>query len=458
MLGRALVVAAAALVFAASANAATPQQLTIPMSDGVQLSCSLTLPDSGSATAGVMLFHGLGGKHQDMEPIATNFLAPAGYAALACDARGHGASGGQFGLDGPRDVQDTKELFTWFSQRIGTTNIGALGISLGGGAVWNALTNAVPFKAAVPIITWTNLITALAPQDLSKSGLIQYLAGLVPTAKWAPDLLAATPGLTTSADLAAAKAVGAARSVTPKLGSITTPTLLVQGRHDFLFDIDQALAAYRELGGPKALYLGDIGHSPAPNPTAELPTIYGTAVRWFDHFLKGLPNGADKMHFSLAHDPWDGGVTFGPGLLPTKTVSVNLPGSTTMTGASGKVVRSVRITGGPHETFGDSTVTVKYSGAANWDRLVAVLAVQGSTTPITAGGVKLTKPSGTATIKLMNESVKVPAGKKLVVYLSSTSLDQNGNPLYIAAVDPSAQITIGKETLKLSVLKKAVSK
>jgi hypothetical protein len=129
-----------------------------------------------------------------------------------------------------------------------------------------------------------------------------------------------------------------------------------------------------------------------------------------------------------------------------------------MTGATGKVVRSVKITGGPHETFGDSTVTIKYSGAKSWDRLVAVLAVQGSTTPITAGGVKLTKPSGTATIKLMDESVKVPAGKKLVVYLSSTSLDQNGNPLYIAAVDPTAQITIGKETLKLSVLKRAVSK
>ena len=448
-----------ALAFTATANAATPQQLTLPMSDGTQLSCSLTLPDSGTATAGVMLFHGLGGKHQDMEPIATNFLVPAGYAALACDARGHGASGGQFGLDGPRDVQDTEELFTWFSQRIGTTNIGALGISLGGGAVWNALTNAVPFKAAVPIITWTNLTTALAPQLLSKSGLVQLLAGYVPTSKWEPDLLATVPGLTSSQDLSAAAAVGASRSETAaQLHGITVPTLLVQGRHDFLFDIDQALTAYRNLGGPKALYLGDIGHAPAPNPTAEQPTLYGLATKWFDRFLKGMPNGVDKTKVVLAHDPWDGKTTAYTGVPPAKAVSVNLPGSTTMTGATGKVVRSVKITGGPHETFGDSTVTIKYSGAKSWDRLVAVLAVQGNNTPITAGGVKLTKPSGTATIRLMNESVKVPAGKKLVVYLSSTSLDQNGNPLYIAAVDPTAQITIGKETLKLSVLKKAVSK
>ena len=67
-----------------------------------------------------MLFHGLGGKHEDMEPLATQFLAPAGYETLECDARGHGLSEGLFGLDGPRDVQDTRELFTWLSARTET--------------------------------------------------------------------------------------------------------------------------------------------------------------------------------------------------------------------------------------------------------------------------------------------------------------------------------------------------
>ena len=95
-----------------------------------------------------------------MEPVATQYLAPAGYASLECDARGHGASEGLFGLDGPRDVHDTRELFTWLTARpeISDTQIGALGISLGGGAVWNAPTSGIPFKAAVPIITWTNLL------------------------------------------------------------------------------------------------------------------------------------------------------------------------------------------------------------------------------------------------------------------------------------------------------------
>jgi branched-chain amino acid transport system substrate-binding protein len=457
---RAFFVAACALALGApAASAATPQQLTFGASDGAKLACSLTLPDSGVATAGVMLFHGLGGKHQDMEPIATQFLAPAGYAAIACDARGHGASDGLFGLDGPRDVQDTRELFDYFAQRIGTTNIAALGISLGGGAVWNAATAGVPFKAIVPIITWTNLLTALAPQALSKSGLVQLLAQQVPTNRWDPQLLAAAQGLTTSADLGPAAALAASRN--PRVASITTPTLLIQSRHDFLFDIDQALTAYRGLGGPKALYVSNFGHSPASTAaTAEFPTLYGYAVKWFDHFLRGTANGVEKTNVVLSHEPWDGKVTSYAGIPATKVIAVNLPGSTTMRGATGKVVRRVRVTGGPHETFGAPTVTVKYSGAQKWDRLVAVLAVQGSSTPITAGGIKLTKAAGVATIRLMNESVRVAAGKKLVLYLGPTSLAQGpSNLLYLSSVaDPAAQITIGKVSLRLPVLKKAVSR
>jgi alpha-beta hydrolase superfamily lysophospholipase len=455
----------AALACGGSARAATPQQLTIAASDGAKLACSLVEPDGAPPTGGwpaVMLFHGLGGKHQDMEPVATQYLAPAGYASLACDARGHGVSEGLFGLDGARDMQDTRELFAWLTARpeISDTQIGALGISLGGGAVWNALISGIPFKAAVPIITWTNLLTALAPQGLSKSGLVQYLAGLVPTSRWDPQVLGASAGLTTSADLTAAAALAASRSPVAKLPTITTPTLLIQGRHDFLFDIDQALSAYRSLKGPKRLYLGDIGHSPASNPPAEQSTYFKEAVTWFDRYLRSLSNGVEtKPSIVLAHDPWDGTPTSYKALPATKTISVTLPGATTMSGATGKVVRSVRITGGPHETFGDSTVVVRYSAAKNWDRLVAVLAVAGNSTPITAGGVKLSASSGKVTIKLMNEAVRVAAGKKLVLYLSSTSIAQDpGDALYLSAVQPGAEITIGRVTLNVSVLKQAVSR
>ena len=458
-----LLAALGALLGAAgSATAATPQQFTFAASDGAKLACSTVVPDTPAPTGGypgVMLFHGLGGRHEDMEPLATQFLAPAGYETLECDARGHGASEGLFGLDGPRDVQDTRELFAYLQSKTGNASIGALGISLGGGAVWNAAVAGVPFKALVPVITWTNLATALAPQGLSKSGLVQLLASLVPQSRWDPDLLAASGSLVTSTNMATVNALAATRSSISKLASLATPTLMIQGRRDFLFDIDQALNAYKVLQGPKRLYIGDLGHAPGQSPaTAPDASLYwGEAVKWFDRFLKGTANGIDKKVFELCHDTFDSHTTAYTTTPPVKVSSVKLPGTTTMSGSGGKVVRSARITGGTHETFGVTKVVVRYSGAQGWDRLVAVLAV--GATPITAGGVKLSAAAGKATITLMDQAVKVPAGKKLTLYLGPTSLAQSSaNALYLASVQPSAQITIGRVTLDVSVLKKAVSR
>ena len=334
-------------------------------------------------------------------------------------------------------MQDTKELFAWLTARpeISDTQIGALGVSLGGGAVWNATTAGVPFKAIVPVITWTNLATALAPQGLSKSGLVQLLASYVPESRWDPELLASKASLITSTNMATVTALAASRSPISKLASTKTPTLLIQGRRDFLFDIDQALAAYKALKGPKRLYLGDLGHPPGISPAIapDATEYWDEAYKWFDRFLNGKANGIDKKVVELGHDPYDGRTTIYTAPPRTKTATVLLPGSTTMSGANGKVARSVRLTGGPNETFGVSTVVVPYSGAKNWDRLVAVLAA--GTTPITAGGVKLSAAKGTATIRLMNQAVRLASGKKLTLYLGSTSLAQSpSNPLYLAAV------------------------
>ncbi|HLY95358.1 MAG TPA: CocE/NonD family hydrolase [Gaiellaceae bacterium] len=443
-----------ALVLAAAFTFAAPQEMTLTASDGVQLSCALVEPDGGAPAGGwpaVMLFHGLGKSHVEMEPLATQFLAPAGYASLMCDARGQGTSGGNFGLDGPRDVQDTRDLFTWLAARpeISDTAIGALGFSLGGGEVWNATVAGVPFKAIVPIITWTNLATSLAPNGLSKSGLIDLLALEIPTSRWDPDLLAAEPALLASSNLATFNTLAAARSPVASLASITTPTLLIQGRHDFLFDIDQAEAAYNALGGPKQLYIGDLGHPPATNPTAELPAIYGRALEWFDRYLKGIA-GTPRPGVELAHDPWDGKTTTYSALPQTKKISVALPGTTTLRNIA-SVARGARLTGGAHETFGDGTVTVRYTNGKSWDRLVAVVTVAGQSSPVTEGGAKITAANGVATIHLFNEAVVIPAGKKVTVTLAPTS------DSYSTGVPKGASITIGRETLALSVLTRAVS-
>lgn len=453
----------AALVLSGSASAATPQQLTFTASDGVTLACSLVVPDGTPPAGGwpaAMLFHGLGQTHLDIEAAALHLFAPAGYASLMCDARGVGASGGLFGLDGPRDVEDARELFAWLTARpeISDTAVGAVGSSLGGGAVWNAAVAGVPFRAIVPAAAWTSLLPALAPGGLAKSGLLTSLAALVPEARWESDLLAARASLLAGTTTNGVGAIAAARSSRAKLASLSVPALLLQGRRDSLFDIDQALAAYRALRGPKRLYIGDFGHAPARNPGAETPTYDREVVRWLDRFVRGVQNGVERLPpIALAHDPWDGKVTAYRLPPETKTLSVSLPGTSTIAGASGKVVRGARFTGGPHETFGPSSVTVRYSNAAGWDRLVAVVAV--GPEAIAAGGVRLGAASGTATIPLPSQAFRFRAGSRVVVYLSSTSLAQSpADTLYRDGVQPAARITIGRATLSLSVLTRAVSR
>src|SRR5438552_7437361 len=225
-------VVAASSVSAGTRAAQATQELTITVSDGTKLACGLVLP-GGSPPAGgwpgVLLFHGLGQDHQYMETIANAALAPVGFASLMCDARGTGASGGTFGLDGPNEVQDARDLFNSFSARsdVSDTQIGAFGLSLGGGEVWNAAVAGVPFKAIVPAITWTNLASALNPDGVAKTGLISILSRVVSLQNWDAALAQTAQSLLQGDVTSTVKSAEAARSSRSQLHSLRVPTLLL---------------------------------------------------------------------------------------------------------------------------------------------------------------------------------------------------------------------------------------
>ena len=461
IVGRARVVfaiLAAALACAGGASAASGWTgVTINASDATPLACGYIIP-SGAAPAGgwpgVILFHGLGQSHTDMEPYG-RALAQFGFAALACDTRGTGASSGKFGLDGPKEVQDARDLFNWFAARsdVSDTQIGAFGLSLGGGAVWNAAAAGVPFKAIVPAITWTDLGEALNPNGVPKVGEIAALDDAVPSSQWDPSLEQALAGLGDYDVSASAESAEAARSSRPKLHSLTVPTLLLQGRHDFLFDADQAVAAYKLLAGPKRLYLGDIGHAPAKSPSAEAPTYLTEVVGWFNQYLADGPKLVGGG-VELAHDPWDGETSFHNGLPVTRRQSVSLPGTKEVHG-TGSVRRLIRLPGGPFETFGDSSLRVRYSDhRADLNQIRAMVSVKRSKTPVTFGAARVTSHAGVVRIPLSNQAVRLPRGKRLVVTVGMTTADGVYSPIYGAPL----VIKIGRITLNLSLLKHTVSK
>jgi ABC-2 type transport system ATP-binding protein len=456
-----LAVLAAALVCSGSAAATSAwTQVTIDASDGTPLACAYRIP-TGTPPAGgwpgVILFHGLGGSRNNMKTLG-NALVQAGFASLACDARGTGDSGGKFGFDGPNEVQDAHDLFDWFAARsdVSDTEIGALGRSLGGGEVWNAAAAGVPFKAIVPVITWTSLGAGLSPSGVPKAGLLAALFPQVPASQWDPSIAQARGDLLAGTVTSAVSSFEAARSAAPELPSLTVPTLMVQGRHDFLFDMDQAFSAYDQLAGPRRLYLGDLGHSPSTKPVAEHPTYLAEEIRWFRAYLAGGP--AVPGGVVLAHDPWDGRTSRFTGLPLTRHVSVNLPGTTTLLSPSASTSRSIRLTSGSLETFGDGSLTVHYStgAAGSWPRLIAEVFVRGNLAPVTVGGALLTAGSGVVHIPLSDQAVLLRRGEPLRVVIGPAVAQS------VYGSSPSApagsSITIGAVTLNLSVLRRPVSR
>ena len=467
----ALIVApAGAVVLAAGAHAATftVTDLTISGGGGTPLAATLYEPTGAPPAGGfpaVVMFHGLGGTRASVDPLARQFFADQGYVVLAFDARGHGASGGLWDLDGPNTIADARAAYDFLAARpdIGAGRIGAFGVSLGGGAIWNsAVIGKVPWAAIAPEAAWVDLYSALFPQNLPKSGVLAQLASLVPPSRTDPEILSREQQAINGVDLPSLRPLTSARSVAGRLGGFTTPTLILQGRRDFLFDVDQARRAFAELAGPKRLYLGDFGHAPSDFSTApDLVPMSLELRKWFDRFLKGEPNGIDMQpRVEIAKSPFTGSVQFPSFPSPRKLVLRSTKGAWLT--ASGRVQRTFALPRRRLETIGTPVVTTTVSGRKPFHHLVAVLTATsgGSETIVSEGGIPLrpqAKPRRVS-IRLLDQVVTIPVGSRLRLTLAATSTAQNpANALYLLGVRDGSRVHLGRISVTLPVLRKTIS-
>ena len=464
---RAFVLVACFVAAIAVPSVARAAEVSLLMDDGARIDATLLTP-AGTPPAGgwpaVMMFHGLGGSHLQLLPLAGTFREQ-GYAVFVPDARGHGTSGGFVSVDGPREVADVRAEFNWLAARpdVSDTQIGAWGISLGGGAAWNSAVAGVPFKALETVETWSDLYTALFPRNLAKSGAIFGFASSVPTDRVQPELRPLVPQMIAGENLGTIRQLLGARSSLRFMKALTIPSFLFQGRRDFAFDIDQAAAAYRALAGPKRLYIGDFGHAPSTFPGPDVGTVLGRGLEWYDRFLKGMPNGADTAKpVEVAPDPWRGQPASFAGLPKVKQLRFAKRGRATLT-ARGKVVRQWSVKG-PVEQFGTPVVRVTASSPTKWPHLVAVLTAvkpNGSETVLSDGGAATSfdRKSRTISFTLISDANLIPQGAKLRLYLGATSTVQSiANLLYLKFVPDGSQLTIRKVALTLPVLPKTISR
>ena len=453
------------LLAAGRASAFTKQDLTLTMDDGVGLAASLYEPSTAPPPQGypaIVMFHGLGGKRQDLDFFAQQLASS--YAVLTFDMRGHGQSGGLVSFDGPREIADTRALFAWLQARpeIDRNRIGAWGISLGAGALLRSLVEGVPWAVVEAAATWTDLYTALAPQGLSKSGLIAQLLSSFPQNRLDPSVLAVRDDALTSRNLAALKPFAKVRSSRQLLAKVTTPVFVLQGRRDFAFDLDQAIAGYKLLRGPKRLYIGDFGHAPSTFPGPDVAEVITQCLAWFGRYLQGVPLTTTPV--ALAPSPWRGAARGYSGLPQTRRLTIALGGHDTITGA-GKIVRSSLPLTGRVETFGSAQVQVTARLRGGWSHLVAVLTAKprrGSEVVVSEGGVNTGGLTGTRrlTIRLLSDATLISRAARLRLTLASNSLAQSpANLLYLdVPMPPTARVTVDSARLVLSVLKTPISR
>ncbi len=205
-------------------------------------------------------------------------------------------------------------------------------------------------------------------------------------------------------------------------------------------------------------------HPPSPLPPGELKYFLPETRLWFDHYLKGLPNGIDKRpRVELAPDPWTGR-TFSYRALPARrTLSLRFGGTGTI-GYREKVART-----GPRlrrrlETFGPPVLRVSLASSTGWPHVVSVLSAltpQGKEIVVSAGGARtrLTRSPKRVAIRMISQATAVPRGSRLRLTIAATSTAQSpGDLLYLTGVPQSAQLAVGFARLTLPVLVKPISR
>jgi predicted acyl esterase len=448
---RALLVVLAALAFTGSASAFSKVDGMQTMDDGVPIAFTRYTPDGAAPAAGrpgVLVLHGLASNRGSVDAIASAF-ANAGYSVLAYDARGHGASGGEITLAGPREVADLRALRNAFAARPEVSDtIGAWGISYGGGQVWNALADGVPLAAAEVVETWTSLYDALWPQNLARSGIVAgFAAGI---AARSPLVGGIRDDAVQSHNLGAVRALAAERSVTSRLGGIGTPVYLFQGKVDFAFDLSQATAAFTRLGGPKKLYAGNFGHTPSTFPSIDTSYVVSQGVAWFDRFLKGRRNGVDARKVVIAKRASATARVELNALPAPRMQSFALRGTATARGSAVVSRRTAPLQSALETWGGAGTARVIVSKLTAYPRLVVTILAGDRV--VAHGGLQ--PRVGVNVVKLANYCVYVPKGTRLRVTVGPSSPPGQIAYLGFAA---AGSATIGNVTLRLSTLAKPIS-
>ena len=328
----------------------TRKDLPIPMSDGTILRADLTLPADASGTAidkrlpVVVTITAYNKSAQGQSGLAgadPSYLVDRGYAQLTVDARGTGSSQGTWCAFCTREDKDAGEVMTWTHRqpwsdgRTAMTGPSYMGIDqifaashrpAGLKAIFPQVPMADAYRDVVAsggqldvgfIPLWLGLVTATgvippAYTASDPSSALGVLADHLTTGGTftLPLLLGAMAGQDTGYDGAFYRQ----RSPINVVGKVDVPTFLVSGEYD-LFQRGTPLLFenLQRRGVPVKMVIGPWTHLQASAGTGLDGAGYGTLqqlqLRWFDHYVKGLPDPglgdiAPVTYYELGSGKW----------------------------------------------------------------------------------------------------------------------------------------------------------
>jgi uncharacterized protein len=284
----------------------------IPMPDGVKLAATLYMPADLKRGARVpALLEYLPYRKDDDEFLEDYghhvYFARHGYVGVRVDIRGFGNSNG---VVPPREYsrqeqEDGERVIAWLaSQPWSNGKVGMLGISWGG---FNAIQMAMRHPPALRAIVATAATEALFTED------VHYMDGILHLDEFevAMDLdqgRSGAPDFPLDEDTLSKRMDSAPWSLdyfrhqrdgafwhapVRKLEDIQIPCFVIGGLQD---GYRNSIARMLErVPAPVHAWLGPWNHS-WPNDSTYGPNVEwrDRAVRWFDHWLKGIDNGVDR--------------------------------------------------------------------------------------------------------------------------------------------------------------------
>ena len=306
------------------------RDVPITMSDGVVLRADVIRPArDGRPAPGrfpVVLTQTPYTKADPAIPAAETYLVQRGYVQVITDVRGTGGSQGTWDSFGTREQRDGAEIVEWTASpqrswsdgKVATFGASYMAIN----QLFTAAQHPRGLKAAFPIVPaddiyrdvvasggqvdagfiplWLGLVTATGVLPPTSTGADPVMASGVMAAHLGgagafqlPTLMSSLTG----GDLAYDGPFYRLRSPASVLDQVRVPTFVVGGWYD-IFQRGEPLV-YEQLrrnGVPTRLLMGPWTHvqaatgTPSQLPAPGFPSVDAAALRWFDHYVRGVPD------------------------------------------------------------------------------------------------------------------------------------------------------------------------